>query len=269
MQSGLVKSCHHAVFDECWFHQAWRLPAAQLLYDLGTAVSNAHPDIPHPTATSMPSSASDNDGIIVSIPSKTATPTPLNVLPLPHQIPIDDDSSTSSSTTSLIADVGPTRALTVNVPTQNTDASVVDHYGITGRDLEQVYFSQHHYGHAFEECFAYSGSPTTIHPTAGMELRELNGRVIITDISIGTPCAKIPHWKSRLRNVCLLMVHDSPISTIAEVKSALAVPSTSRGSCKLLLSSSELRDGLTYKGIPQISLDQLNPRHFFCTTPHN
>jgi hypothetical protein len=164
MQSGLVKSCHHAVFDECWFHQAWRLPAAQLLYDLGTAVSNAHPDIPHPTATSMPSSASDNDGIIVSIPSKTATPTPLNVLPPPHQIPIDDDSSTSSSTTSLIADVGPTRALTVNVPTQNTDASVVDHYGITGRDLEQVYFSQHHYGHAFEECFAYSGSPTTIYP---------------------------------------------------------------------------------------------------------
>ena len=225
MQSGLVKSCHHAVFDKCWFHQAWRLPAAQLLYDLGTAVSNAHPDIPHPTATSMPSSASDNDGIIVSIPSKTTTPTPLNVLPPPHQIPIaiDDDSSTSSLTTSLIADVGPTRALTVNVPTQNTDASAVDHYGVTGRDLEQVYFSQHHYGHAFEECFAYSGSPTTIHPTAGMELCELDGRVIITDISIGTPCAKIPRWKSRLRNVCLLMVHDSPISTIAEeVKSALA-----------------------------------------------
>ena len=42
-------------------------------------------------------------------------------------------------------------------------------------------------------------------PYASMELREFNGRVIITDISIGTPCAKIPRWKSRLRNVCLLI----------------------------------------------------------------
>lgn len=110
------------------------------------------------------------------------------------------------------------------------------------------------------------GLPTTTHPTAGMELRELDGRVFIHDISLGTPCAKIPRWKSRLRNVCILMVKDTPVSTIADVKSALAaLPMTSRGTCKLLLCSSELRDGLTYEGIPQISLDQLNPRHFFRT----
>jgi hypothetical protein len=33
--SGIVKSCHHAVFDEAWYHQPTRPPAAQLLYDLG------------------------------------------------------------------------------------------------------------------------------------------------------------------------------------------------------------------------------------------
>ena len=189
----------------------------------------------------------------------------------PHQIPLDDDDhSSSSSSAGSIADVGPTRALTTTVPTRNTDATAVDHYGITGRYVEQVNFSPHHYDHAFEECFAYSGSPTITHPTAGLTLCELDGRVFITDIALGTPCAKIPHWKSRLKNVCLLRIHDSPISTIEDVKSALAtLPSTSRGSCKLLVSSSELRDGLTYEGIPQISLDQLNPRHFFRTRPHD
>jgi hypothetical protein len=35
MDSGLVKSSHHAVFDEDWYMQPHRPPAAQLLYDLG------------------------------------------------------------------------------------------------------------------------------------------------------------------------------------------------------------------------------------------
>ncbi len=35
MDSGLVKSSHHAVFDEAWYMQHHRPPAAQLLYNLG------------------------------------------------------------------------------------------------------------------------------------------------------------------------------------------------------------------------------------------
>ena len=35
MDSGLVKSSHHAVFDEAWYMQPHRPPAAELLYDLG------------------------------------------------------------------------------------------------------------------------------------------------------------------------------------------------------------------------------------------
>lgn len=87
---------------------------------------------------------------------------------------------------------------------------------------------------------------------------------------MGTPCAKIPQWKSRLCNVCLLTINDPPITCISNVTSVLnALPHTNRGTCKLLISASEIRDGLTYKGIPQISLDQLNPCHFFKTTAHN
>jgi hypothetical protein len=33
--SGIVKTCHHAVFNEAWYLQPTRPPVAQLLYDLG------------------------------------------------------------------------------------------------------------------------------------------------------------------------------------------------------------------------------------------
>ncbi len=35
LDSGIVKTCHHAVFDEAWYLQPTRSPAPQLLYDLG------------------------------------------------------------------------------------------------------------------------------------------------------------------------------------------------------------------------------------------
>ena len=38
--SGIVKSCHHAIFDEAWYLQPTRPPAAQLLYDLGLEAEN-------------------------------------------------------------------------------------------------------------------------------------------------------------------------------------------------------------------------------------
>ena len=39
LDSGVVKSCHHAVFDEAWYLQPTRPPAAQLLYDLSILYS--------------------------------------------------------------------------------------------------------------------------------------------------------------------------------------------------------------------------------------
>ena len=35
LDTGIVKTCHHATFDEAWYLQPQRPPAAQLLYDLG------------------------------------------------------------------------------------------------------------------------------------------------------------------------------------------------------------------------------------------
>ena len=271
INSGIVKSCHHAVFDECWFHQPWRPPAAQLLYDLGNAVVSTLPTTSTRTAPPTTHTQPSEDECIIplnSTPSTPHLPSPDDTSPSPHHIPMDDDASTSTSDEASLLDIGPTRALSVNIGTPNPDASAVDHYGITTKDLEQVYFSPHHYGHAFEDSFTYMGSPTTTHPTAGMNLREHDGRVFITDMALGTPCAKIPRWKSRLRNVCLLKINDTPVTSIADVTSALhALPTNTRGTCTILVSASEIRDGLTHEGIPQITLDQLNPRHFFRTMP--
>jgi hypothetical protein len=33
--TGIVKKCHHAIFDEAWYLQPHRPPSAQLLYNLG------------------------------------------------------------------------------------------------------------------------------------------------------------------------------------------------------------------------------------------
>ena len=43
IDTGLVKRSHHAQFDEVWYLQPSRLPAAQLLYDLGLEADDNTP----------------------------------------------------------------------------------------------------------------------------------------------------------------------------------------------------------------------------------
>ncbi len=59
LDSGLVKGSHHATFDEAWYLQPSRSPAAQLLYDLGleaetVAVSETGTDIKPPLVPGIP-----------------------------------------------------------------------------------------------------------------------------------------------------------------------------------------------------------------------
>ena len=260
VHSGIVKTSHHAVFDECWFDHSWRPPAAQLLYDLGTALANDLPSLP-PT----PPTTSHLDPSML--------PTDLSATCHRPTTPVDDDiCSVAASTTTTSSTSGDVRVNTTTLPhhtPSNRDASAVDHYDITLRDVTQIYCSPHHYGHAFEEIFDYMGSASTVHPTAGLVLEEVEGRVFIRDIMAGTPCAKIPRWKTRLRNTHLISINDTPISSINDAQDRIStLPTTTRGLCRLLVTASELRDGLTNEGIPQVSLDQLNPRHFFRIPSH-
>jgi hypothetical protein len=48
LDSGLVKTSHHAQFDEAWYLQDSRPPAAQLLYDLGLKAEDDAPPVTQP-----------------------------------------------------------------------------------------------------------------------------------------------------------------------------------------------------------------------------
>jgi hypothetical protein len=93
-----------------------------------------------------------------------------------------------------------------------------------------------------------------------MQFITVDGQLNIKIISKGTPCAKIREWRSQLQAAWLISIDGSPVSTVAEVNSALEKSLRSDNPrCTLLFSHPEIRHGLTNKGISQITLDQLNP----------
>ena len=54
LDSGLVKTSHHAQFDEAWHLQDSRPPATQLLYDLGLEAEDDAPPVTQPDAAPYP-----------------------------------------------------------------------------------------------------------------------------------------------------------------------------------------------------------------------
>jgi hypothetical protein len=134
MESGIVKSSHHAVFDECWFHQPWHPPAADLLYSLGIKLMGSYPEPP-----ADPTPPTDDDSVQpVPLQSTTSatnckehnhqSDTSPTTLPQPTLIPADDDDSSTASHQHGFTDID---AFHVHATTDNRDAAMVDHYGIT------------------------------------------------------------------------------------------------------------------------------------------
>ena len=71
----------------------------------------------------------------------------------------------------------------------------------------------------------------------------------------------MPAWRTRIRGAWLQKVGNNVVTTEEEVIRALAkCGGTSANSCQLTFSYPEVSHGLTNTGIPQVNLDQLNPR---------
>ena len=140
-------------------------------------------------------------------------------------------------------------------------------FRITQRDMAQVYVSQSPYDSAFEEELNLKRFHKYAHETGGLlfhKLEDYNGRLVLKDIKKSTPAAKIPRWRSRLRNAWLAKINDIEVSSVKQVERILAdLVSRDEPSCHLTFSHPEIRHGLTNDGIPQVNLDQLNPRHEF------
>ena len=77
----------------------------------------------------------------------------------------------------------------------------------------------------------------------------------------------MPRCRSRIKGAWLVKVGDVTVDTIEEVTAALTSycsdSNTDTQQCFLTFSHPAIRHGLTNDGIPQINLDQLNPRLTF------
>lgn len=283
MESGIVKRTHHAQFDEAWYLQPSRPPAAQLLYSLG--VQEETNDY---TASGMYEESthleSPQTGLLeivkvpwppdaTDIPKKEwpvpdiCTRLPLPLLHMPSPDPIQRPYGARAARAQ--ADSPPIRR--VRVPRAR---DIMLDFDITREDMATIYMSPDPYFEAFEECMNLQNVNLTKHVTAGLILHEENGRVHLASITPSTPAAKIPDWRTRIRGAWLIKIDNTLIKTVEDTKAKLQqVVESGSHSVTLLFSHPEIRPNLSNKGIPIISSapftqqvhDQLNNRWEFTT----
>ena len=87
---------------------------------------------------------------------------------------------------------------------------------------------------------------------------------MLHNMAKGSPCDKLKDWRSRLKGAWLISVNGIPVQSVADINTIFNNCLTSGiRECTLLFSHPYIRHGLTNEGIPQISLDQINPRRLF------
>ena len=276
LDSGVVKSCHHAVFDEAWYHQPTRPPAAQLLYDLGLEAEtepmmHSDPVLPIPPGTVTPitvpwppplsqllTKGYDDNKLWTSPPRSLYAPLPLRVTSLP-------DAARTPRTINARA-----ARLQSRPDTQKkTAAEVVSHYLINSEDMSMIYVSPDPYATVFEEEIDLRKLNVEHHPTAGLILFEKNNRLLLASMAPGTPGARIARWRTRIRGAWLIQVDDTPVTSISEAKAVFTRLSLSNSPrCTLRFSHPEVNPDISNKGLPvmsksdfsQFTHDQLNNR---------
>ena len=256
--TGITKRSHHAVFDEAWYTADRRPPAAQFLYDLGlTADDTSTPGVAHtpPPPSFYPPVASSSPTCMTSTKLACLQPLPWNIFPTP--------ALAAAAATTIMLNPPTLMATRKSLPPISTPAihDILEEYLISKKDMAMIYMSPSPYDNAFEESLDLRHFSPTDHPTAGLSLISRDNRLFLASMSPGQPGAKIPRWRSRLKEAWLISINGTPVSTHAEARQVFAALASSRvTSCSLLFSHPEIKHGLTNDGIPQINLDQLNNR---------
>jgi len=172
--SGMVKTSHHAVFDESWYHQPTRPPAAQLLYDIGLESVqepiNATPDdtpTPEPLPTYPPTGRLPAYPPIAPTTKGKQWNAPTNLLTEPLPLPAFHSNITSASAAALKKPQPPTK-----LTGKQLAAELVTNYLIGNNDTATIYMSPCPYHQAFEEELDLRKFDISKHPTAGLQLFE-------------------------------------------------------------------------------------------------
>ncbi len=147
-------------------------------------------------------------------------------------------------------------------------------YNVDSSCMAMVYMSPSPYHNAFDEVMDVQKCVFTKCPTAGMSLLEQNERLILAHMSPGTPGAKIPQWRTRLRGAWLIKIDDKMVMRIDDVWKVFETLSDNGAtSAHLLFAHPEVRPDVSRRGLPIISSEpfsllthaQLNDRWEFST----
>jgi len=177
--SEIVKYCHHTVFDEAWYLQPNRPPAAQLLFDLGleaetSFIGHDAPLYTTPIGTITPITVPWPPSLPVD--HNLLTPPPFSILaPLPLRL---------TAVPNIFAAAAARVRFTPDARTLVSD--VVTEYLIGPHDMATIYMSPDPYGQAFEQEINLRKWDLTTHRTAGMLLLKKIGcllpRLLITAV---------------------------------------------------------------------------------------
>jgi hypothetical protein len=259
LDSGNTKTCHHTTFDEAWYLQDARPPAAELLYRLGleddTSSTTCLPDRPIGVAYYPPQTL-----LAPALPDTAQAcmcHLPLHLSPAPHP---------HSGTVHSINRSPHLGTCIVPAPDDTTTSLS---YGVSATDITHIYMSPTPYNEAFEKELDLCKYNFSHHRAAGMIFLPQDDRLILASMAPSTLGTRIPRWRTRLRGAWLLLINGTPVHTLAAVHQVFHDLSLSRtASCILLFAHPKLSHGLSNTGlpllhrdqIPQLSIDQLSNR---------
>lgn len=248
LDTGLVKTSHHVVFDEAWYLQPQRPPFAQLLYDLGLC-SEAQPT-PSPMSQPIPEAPWPKLPPIDWVPQSTKD---ARFLHLPFGM-----FPSGGVVEPTVATGGTTRSSSEPSLQHLSDPQLAMTYNIHQSVTSQVYMSPTPFHAAFEEILDLRKFDWTRHHSAGLMLLSHSDRVYLGGMSKSTPGSRIPRWISRLKGACLLAVDGVKVKSVEEVHSVFRrLWNDGAKDCILLFAHHEVKNGLTNKGIPLLTRDFL------------
>jgi hypothetical protein len=268
LTSGIIKSCHHAIFDEAWYLQPHHPPAAQLLYHLSIEsdteyVSLDGPLHPTPTGTVKPITVAwPPTSIIPPSKLKCSWDTPPFALYAPLLLQITDDPNILAAKAAWTQLPPPPK-----LSGKDLAAEVVCQYLIGPWDMEMIYMSADPYGCLFEASLDLHKCDLQTHWTAGLQFITKHGRLVLAAMDPGTPGAKIDKWRTQLCGAWLVLINSTPVHTVANAQAAFALFSdVTAMDCTLVFSHPEISPDISNRGVPimskddflQFTYDQLN-----------
>jgi hypothetical protein len=277
LDTGIVKHSHHSQFDEAWYLQDTRPPAAQLLYDLGLEVDDFTAPVASDTPPPWPPLPSCNLDILTWKVSPTCKTIPLPLqemaepyCPLAAAATLVRAFNSSNTSCSLLHNCSFFSAKAW----KPSPSDILSEYLIGKRDMATVYMSPDPYFEAFDETVDVRKFKLKKHHTAGLCLVQMDNCLILGGIAPITPAACIPHWRSRLKGAWLIKVGDMLVFTITDAQAVFAKAHDSNfPNITLLFSHPKICQDTSHDGLPivsstsfsQIVHDQMNNSWDFST----